>query len=229
MQRAKIWAVMPVKQLSLAKSRLASCLGDDRPAFAKCLMLHTFDALQASGVFDGVLVVTADTQVAALVQARGAIVVADHTISLNAACSLGLSAAWAAGADLTMIVHADLPLLSAGDVQMLLASYHAACAAADTPLLGLVRCKDGDGTNIVLCGRTTPFVPHFGPQSFARHASDTRYCALLNENAAFDIDTEADLALLLARAAMMDPTHPIAHMFRQCRRPTAVFGCCGHS
>jgi len=81
-------------------------------------------------------------------------------------------------------------------------------------LLGLVRCKDGDGTNIVFCDRNTRFVPHFGPQSFARHAAEAEYCALLNENAAFDIDTEADLAALLAQTGTMHHADPIAQMFQ---------------
>ncbi len=211
-QRAMVWAVMPVKQLNLAKSRLASCLGARRAEFARCLMLHTLDALRASGVFDGIVVVTPDAHVAAHAEAHGAIVAADRGNSLNEACSLGLAAAQALGAELTVFVHADLALLRAADIRALLASYHTACAAAGTPLLGLVRCKEGDGTNIVFCDRATSFVPHFGPRSFARHAAETGYCALLNEHAAFDIDTEIDMAALVLQYSRMDPSDPIAQM-----------------
>ena len=208
------WAVLPVNHLSHAKSRLASSLGEHRPDFAKCLMLHTLDALQGAGVFDGILVVTPDERVAALAAAKGAEVVADRGTSLNEACSLGLATTRARGADLTVFVHADLALLRADDITSLLAAYGAACATAQLPLLGLVRCKDGDGTNIVFCGRDTPFVPHFGPQSFVRHAADSSFCELVNNNAAFDIDTGADLAQLLGRLDRLNPGDPIAQMLR---------------
>ncbi len=213
-QRAIVWAVMPVKQLDHAKSRLASCLGAYRSEFAKNLMLHTLAALQESGVFDAILVVTPDARIAALAQAKGAIVAADRGISLNEACALGLAVAQAQGADLTVFVHADLALLRAQDMRGLLAMYRTICAQANAPLLGLVRCKDGDGTNVVLCDRGTVFVPHFGPHSFARHAAETAHCALPSENAAFDIDTEADMATLLALIDRLDEADPIARMFR---------------
>jgi 2-phospho-L-lactate guanylyltransferase len=209
-QRATIWAVMPVKQLNQAKSRLASCLGDYRTEFAKCLMLHTLNALQGAGVFDGIVVVTPDTRVADSVAARGAMVVVDRGASLNEACLLGLSAARSRGADLTVLVHADLALLRKEDVRLLLAEYRSACAKVEMPLVGLVRCKDGDGTNVVFCGRETAFVPHFGPQSFARHAAGLRFCELVNANAAFDIDTGADMAQLIEQRDRLDADDPMA-------------------
>ena len=209
-----IWAVVPVNHLSHAKSRLAAALGEHRAAFAKSLMLHTLDTLRESGVFDGYLVVTPDEFVAALATANGAESVTDHGTSLNEACALGLAAAQARGADLTVFLHADLALLRADDIRSLLAAYRAACANEKPPRLGLVRCKDGDGTNIVFRGRDTPFMPHFGPRSFARHAADPSFCELFNENAAFDIDTVADLAQLLDRLDVLDPSDPIARMLR---------------
>ncbi len=208
------WAVLPVNHLSHAKSRLASFLGEHRSDFAKCLMLHTLGALQGAGVFDGILVVTPDERVAALATAKGAKVVTDRGTSLNEACSLALTVSRSLGADLTAFVHADLALLRAHDICLLLAAYHAACAKAAMPLLGLVRCKDGDGTNIVFCGRGTSFVPHFGPRSFARHTATSSFCELVNANAAFDIDTGTDLARLLASLDRLKLDDPIAQMLR---------------
>jgi 2-phospho-L-lactate guanylyltransferase len=209
-QRATIWAVMPVKHLNQAKSRLASCLGEYRAEFAKCLMLHTLDALQGAGVFDGIVVVTPDARVAEIVAANGAQVVEDRGASLNEACSLGLSAARSGGADLMVLVHADLALLHSDDIRLLLAEYRSACTRAQIPLVGLVRCKDGDGTNVVFCERDTAFVPHFGPQSFVRHAAELRFCELVNADAAFDIDTGADMAQLIAQRDRLDAADPIA-------------------
>ena len=216
-QRTTIWAVIPVKHLSHAKSRLAGCLGDSRYEFAKCVFLHTLHAVRESGAFDGILVVTPDKRVADLAQARGATAIADQGATLNEACSLGLSTSASLGADLTVFVHADLALLRAEDISAILKMYHVAAGEVRRPLVGLVRCKNGDGTNIVICGRFTPFVPHFGPQSFARHAAASSYCELANRNAAFDIDTGTDLLQLLACRGRLDPADPLARMLEDNR------------
>ncbi len=216
-QRAIFWAVMPVKHLSHAKSRLAASLGAYRTEFAKSLFLHTLNAVQSSGVFDGILVVTPDAQVSACAISAGARIVADHGASLNEACSLGLSASRSLGADFTVVVHADLALLRADDIAQLLAEYRSVFEKAHTPLVGLVRCKDGDGTNIVVCPRASPFVPLFGPQSFAHHAANTPHCELVNANAAFDIDTAEDLAHLFTILDQLDPNDPVATLLHDDR------------
>lgn len=224
--RAKIWAVIPVKHLSHAKSRLGHCLGDHRLDFARWTFLHTLHAAQDAGVFDGILVVTPDAGVAELAEAMGAKTVADQGNSLNDACSLGLSLSRLLGADLTVFVHADLALLRPEDIGSILESYHSASDKAGVPLIGLVRCKDGEGTNVVICSRNTPFVPHFGPQSFAHHAAESPYCELSNGNAAFDIDTGRDLLGLLACRDQLDPADPIAIMLEDDRLRMKIAQCC---
>jgi 2-phospho-L-lactate guanylyltransferase (CobY/MobA/RfbA family) len=60
----KIWAVVPVKALTSSKQRLAPALGSRREAFARGLLAQTLFALAGSRSVSGVLVVTADAEVA---------------------------------------------------------------------------------------------------------------------------------------------------------------------
>jgi len=100
-----------------------------------------------------------------------------------------------------MIVHADLALLTSRGVDALISAYVDRRRVQGDSLLGFVRCKDGTGTNVVLVDPRQPFSPAFGPASFAAHqlAAGSRGYELRSDEAAFDVDTVADLRRL-ARA-----------------------------
>ena len=77
-------AIVPVKALDLAKSRLALPPGERRQ-LALAFATDTLDALLACPDIGAVVVITADPDVAALAAARQAHVVPDSTDSLDAA------------------------------------------------------------------------------------------------------------------------------------------------
>jgi FO synthase len=208
-----LWAIVPAKPLAEAKSRLARCLGDARPAFARALLLQTLQVLRTSGAFSGILVVTPDELAGADARAAGAEVATDAGVSLNAACTLGLNTVRELGAALAMIVPADLALLRASDVHALIAAYR-----ADRDRPGLVRCKNGTGTNIVVCDLRGGFMPRFGRDSFAHHAAGDHQ-ELRNARAAFDVDDEADFYQLAALCGKLDPTDPVAAFMARLAQP----------
>src|SRR5579859_4110867 len=82
----KIWAVVPVKALTLSKQRLAAILGNRRADFTRALLAQTLAALTGSRQISGILVVTADPQVANLAQQAGTEVLLQEA-NLNTACS----------------------------------------------------------------------------------------------------------------------------------------------
>src|SRR5262249_32181296 len=102
------------------------------------------------------------------------------------------------GADVCMLVHADLALLSPGALDALINDYFEQRRTRGETVIGLVRCHEGTGTNLVILDPTLPFTPAFGPDSFAIHrrAAGGRAAELLSEEAAFDVDTAADLQRL---------------------------------
>ncbi|MGA2399911.1 MAG: 5-amino-6-(D-ribitylamino)uracil--L-tyrosine 4-hydroxyphenyl transferase CofH [Steroidobacteraceae bacterium] len=187
------WAIVPIKRLAAAKQRLAALLGEKREEFAYLLACRTLDVVCETGLFDGVIVVSPDARIAAAARARGALVLDDRDASLNEACALGLGAAAERIASIAVLMPADLGLLSAAALTDVVRRYSA--LREDGSAVGLVRCKEGTGTNMVLLDPTQAFEPRFGPDSFARHASAATVTAheLAAPEVAFDIDAPEDL------------------------------------
>jgi len=193
----KIWAVVPVKALSSSKQRLAPALGARREAFARALLAQTLSALAGSRSVAGVLVVTADGEVADEARQAGAEVLQEEA-DLNTACAHGLAEVRRRGADVCAIFHADLALLSPNGVDALICSYLECRRIEGDSVIGIVRCAKGTGTNAVLVDPKQPFTPAFGPASFATHqlAAGSRAKELQSEETAFDVDTVVDLERL---------------------------------
>jgi 2-phospho-L-lactate guanylyltransferase len=192
----EVLAVVPVKSLKGSKQRLAAALGTRREAFVRALLAQTLFALLGSERVSSVLVVTADPEVADEARHAGARVLLEDA-DLNTACARGLDEARSCAADVCMIIHADLALLSPRGVDALIRAYLERRARAESAI-GLVRCKDGTGTNAVLLDPRLPFLPAFGPSSFQAHhsAAGSRAMELESHEVAFDVDTASDLEAL---------------------------------
>ena len=218
-----IWAVVPVKRLAAAKRRLSAALGGAREEFAYLLACRTLDVLQSTGVFAGTLVVTPDPRVAAAARARGALVVDDADGSLNDACALGLDAAARHGASLAVLLPSDLATLTAEALSGLVRA-HARVQGRQRAAIGLVRCKEGTGTNLVLLAPRASFQPSFGPDSFSRHlhAAGADAHELCEPAVSFDVDTPADLEALRARVGEQDERGPLASLLRATVPSTAT-------
>jgi 2-phospho-L-lactate guanylyltransferase len=175
MNRANIWAVIPVKPFATAKLRLAGALTPpQRTQLARLMAEDVLDALAASKHFlAGVLVVTADTEAAALAQHRGAEVLPESAAAgINKA--LALAAGWLADDDDGMIVvPADLPHISAAAIESLIHLLAASCSVA------LVPATEDGGTNL-LALRPARIIPSsFGPNSFERHRKAAHAAGIL--------------------------------------------------
>jgi FO synthase len=206
------WAIIPVKRLAVAKQRLAAVLGDHREEFARMLACRTIQTVMDSGRFDGVLVVTPDPLVALDARAHGAVSIDDCGGSLNFACSLGCRAAVERGAESCVLIPADLALLTPAGLSGLVADYVEFTRRTGPQSVGLVRCKEGTGTNMVFVGHQQEFTPAFGLNSFAEHMRGAAPHAheLKCDEAAFDIDTAEDFRLLKQRLTSLPAGDPIA-------------------
>jgi len=190
-RRTGRWAIVPIKRLSLAKQRLAALLGEKREEFAYLLACRTLDVVRETGLFDGIIAVSPDARIAAAAHARGVHVLDDRDATLNEACALGLAAAAERFARIAVLMPADLGLLSAPALTDVVRRYSALREGGAA--VGLVRCKDGTGTNMVLLDPAQAFSPRFGPDSFARHAGAANAHELAAPEVAFDIDAADDL------------------------------------
>jgi 2-phospho-L-lactate guanylyltransferase len=164
-RRADWVAVVPVKRLGAAKSRLRGAVDDARHEdLALAMLRDTVAAVIACAEVADVLVVTDDPVVTASALALGARAVPD-------APAAGLNAAVAFGADVAAGSHrwravlaGDLPGLHPGDLAE-------ALRAARTGGRHFLRDAAGSGTVLLTAAPGVPLGPLFGVNSAAAHAS----------------------------------------------------------
>ena len=199
MTMQKTCAIIPVKELTGAKQRLANVLSPDaRAALALAMLDDVFDTLDQVAGLTGAFVVTADPTVAALAQKRGARILAETRSSgINTAVRLGLAEARAQGFANALILPADVPLATSTEIARIIRGV--ASAAAER--IVLVPSRDADGTNGLLLSPTSVFEPSYGEGSFIRHLSqgvarqwDVEVLQL--PGLGCDIDEPADLEVL---------------------------------
>lgn len=154
-------AVVPVKVLSKAKSRLR-LPADQRAGLALAFAMDTVAALLATpGVAEVVVVCDEPTAVAPLTD-LGAHVVTDDSSHLNDAIRTGSRAAADHGADRLVIAPADLPCLRPEDVHEVLTAL-----APATP--AFVADRAGTGTTLLVAPARPLPTTAYGPDSAARH------------------------------------------------------------
>ena len=187
-------AVIPVKPLSVAKSRLRGAVPAARHAdLALAMVLDTAGAVLAGASVAELVVVTDDPVTAAAVGELGARVVPDRPgADLNAAMRHGADEV-AGLARFRVVLAGDLPALRPDQLD-------AALAGADRR--SFVADAAGTGTVLLTTPPGTPLDPRFGIGSAAAHAaSGARPLTGDWPGLRQDVDTPADLAAVLALGA----------------------------
>lgn len=188
-------AIVPIKTLDRAKSRLAGALAPaERRALVIEMLARVVATLRhpAAGVAT-VWVVSADASALQLATAWGARPLREAVADLNSALEQARGAAVAAGAGAILVVPGDVPLITPED------------AAAMGALLGhgadlaLAADTAGSGTNALALRRAAALPFRFGQGSAARHLAEAAALGLLarlyrSPTLALDVDGPAGLA-----------------------------------
>jgi 2-phospho-L-lactate/phosphoenolpyruvate guanylyltransferase len=191
-------AVIPVKRLGAAKSRLRGAVPDEwHEALALAMVRDTVSAVLACREVTELLVITDDPAATAAVTALGARAVPDDPgTGLNAAMRFGADVA--AGLSRRRAVLAgDLPALRPGE----LGSALVAAAGSDTMTSGrsFVPDAEGSGTVLLTAAPGVALDPRFGVGSAAAHAaSGAQRIPGDWPGLRQDVDTAADLRTVLA-------------------------------
>lgn len=197
-----MWAIVPIKSLERAKTRLASVLSaDERRELMLALARDVLTALAGSRLLTGVLIVSRAAEADALAQSFSTERFqespgADLPESL-AQASRHLEQAY--GSDGDLILPADLPLLTADTIDTLISDHQAKGPQAVTVVPDDVRI----GTNALLCSPPGKIPYLFDGRSFRPHV-DAAYAAGVTPTIAqpveveLDIDTPDDLRALLS-------------------------------
>lgn len=187
-----LFAVVPVKELRKAKSRLGAALDvRERAGITLRSMSRVVSALHEVGV-ESVCVVSPDERVLQAASIDGAEALPQSSRGLNPALEEAREWALSRGASSLLVVPADLPLLETRDVREVVAADARVVVAPD---------RGRGGTNALLLRPPDALPFSFGPDSFERYLRLARERGLDVEvierpNIAFDLDTTEDLALL---------------------------------
>jgi len=199
-----IWAIVPVKPLRHAKSRLAPVLGDEeRLELSRDMLRTVLAALTGVSRIDRTLLVSRDPEALALGRHLGARTLSERSrfasrrgppIALNQALAQATRAAIGSGASAVLVLPADLPLVTAQDIEALIDLMD------PPPAVVLAPDRRRDGTNALLTSPAALIEYAFGQASYDRHraaalAAGARVAVCDSPALALDLDLPEDLGL----------------------------------
>jgi len=189
-----LWAVVPVKERSSAKERLASMLRPQmRQVLALAMLEDVLAALAATRGIAGLLVVTVDPEAGQLAASYGARLIEagardGHTGAVVAASRL-LAAEGRSG---MLTLPGDIPLVTSAEISTLLAAHLPA------PSFTIVPSHDERGSNAIACSPPDAVPLRFGENSFYPHLRAAEACGIRPNvlqlpGIALDIDNPKDV------------------------------------
>jgi len=189
-----IWAIIPVKPLSRAKSRLDPVLSPrEREALAERMLVHVIRTVKAAPEVNGILVISRDTRALALARDLGAQTVMESgSPELNNALMRATQVVTAWNGSAVLILPADLPLIQPADVS-------AICELGDdfnTVVIATDQYQDGTNALFVSPPGLIPY--SYGIGSYNRHIEAAKAVGATvkrydSERLMLDIDLPADL------------------------------------
>lgn len=194
---ARTWALVPIRGLESAKTRLGEDLDpEERLYLVTALLRRTLVATRDARRIAGTIVVTMDPDAAGIAQELRAIGLVERAPGLNEAIAAARSVAVARGATAILVLPADLPSVTPAAIDDVLVA--AGSGAVWGPLVAIVPDRHGLGTNALLVSPPGAIEPAFGEDSRRTHArraaaAGARFLELEGP-LALDLDTPADLA-----------------------------------
>ncbi|HUA77851.1 MAG TPA: 2-phospho-L-lactate guanylyltransferase [Acetobacteraceae bacterium] len=207
-----IWAVIPIKEFTSAKQRLAATLTpEQRRALAAAMFEDVLETIATVAELAGILIVTADFAAAELARRYGAEISTDGALSGHtgaiAAASRRLAAEGRAG---MITMPGDIPALTSAEISLTLAAHKPA------PSFTIVPAHDDLGSNAIICSPPDSVPLKFGDNSFFPHLESARRAGVTptiirQPGIAMDIDNPSDLATFL-RMPQFRPTRTHAFL-----------------
>ena len=190
-----LWAIVPVKPLKNAKSRLSAVLSpEQRFELAQAMFRHVLSVLATAPDVSGVLVISRDTKALAIAREMGAKTIQESAISdLNPALMRATMILKSWRADAVLVLPADLPFVQADDIQALI-------GLGKEQSIVIATDHNGDGTNALLARPPGLIQFDYGPGSYQRHIDSAKRAGIEvftyhSDSLASDIDVPADLDL----------------------------------
>jgi 2-phospho-L-lactate guanylyltransferase len=197
---SQTWAIVPIRGLETAKTRLGGDLDpEERRDLVVDMLRRTLVATRDAGKICGTIVVTMDPAAAGIARDHRAVGLVERAPGLNEAIEAARSLALARDATAVLVLPADLPAVTAEAVDAIVEAAERADngVSAGRGVVALVTDRHGTGTNALLVSPPSLIDPQFGPGSRGLHrAAATAAGATVVEldgPLALDVDTAEDL------------------------------------
>jgi 2-phospho-L-lactate guanylyltransferase len=195
---ARIVALIPVRSLEGAKSRLGESLdAEERADLVVAFLRRTVEQALAASKLSGVVVVSEDVDLLRSARTMGAASLHQRQPGLNPGLD---EARTAAGREPTaiLVLPVDLPEIASSAIDAVAEAAELALRAApDRPVVVLVPDRHGTGTNALLIAPPNAIEFRFGTDSRAAHAAAAAAAGAsyveTSGPLAFDVDTPEDL------------------------------------
>lgn len=188
-----LMAVVPVKPLAEAKTRLAGVLSErERVALVRRLLERTLLKLTRARGIARVVVISRDQMVLKIARRYGAFGILETNRNLNDALEQARRVCAANGARALLIVPADLPHLRVRDVEKMIG------LSEPAPRMVIAPARRDGGTNALLLSPLNAVAFQFGDNSFSKHYAEANMNSIPivlydSDTVALDLDLPEDL------------------------------------
>jgi 2-phospho-L-lactate guanylyltransferase len=193
-----VFALVPVKNLLVGKSRLSNVLSFYQRERLSVLMLQeVLRVLHSSKRFNMICVITSDLKIAGIAEnLETKVILENQQTSENHSIEYATEVCCSLGAESLLILPSDIPLITIKDIDSILAGRQ------KTQEITICPSKEGTGTNALYKIPPDVIPPRFGPNSFRCHLEEAKAKKINYEirrlnRVAFDIDTPEDLLKLM--------------------------------
>lgn len=201
-----VFAIIPVKKLDEAKTRLSSLLSNnERREFCLEMLEDVLATVKTTRCIRWTVVVSVDPRVLQAAKRLGAVPLMESQPGLNQAVSEAINWCVQNGAKSALILPADIPLVTPRDLNRIF-SLSKEGAVIISP------SRSEDGTNALLLTPPNTLPTFYGKHSFSRYIEEASkrgisFCAIKLPRIALDIDTVEDLADFVKLNAKETNTH----------------------
>ncbi len=189
-----VWAIIPVKPLNRAKSRLEKVLSaDQRAALTEMLFRQVLSVVLSSNRISGVLVISRDTRAIGIARDLGAKTIQEGGQSdLNPALERATQVLKSWRVNALLILPADLPLIQVEDINAMVDG------GREGEAVVIATDRNQDGTNALFVRPPGLFEYAYGKESFRKHvmlarAAGAKVTIYESERLQLDIDEPTDL------------------------------------
>ena len=196
----EVVAVIPIKPLAQAKSRLAPHMEDNqRRRLVTAMLRNVIRAALDAGA--EVWVLGADDSAKSVASGEGAVWHLEAGANINESLRQVFEKAWSAG-KAPLFLPGDLPFIHPKDLTGLTSTTASNSLRVQPhplqPRVVLSPARNGGGTNAILIPHQLPFQFHLGPDSLSRHVAEARRLGVdpfvhNSHGLARDLDTWEDL------------------------------------